>query len=44
MFEKIKKWYYMGLWSAEQVQKAAEKGVITEQQTVEILNTHELFK
>ena len=38
MFEKIKKWYYMGLWSAAQVQKAAEKGVITEQQAAEILD------
>ena len=37
MFEKIKKWYYMGLWSAEQVEKAVEKGVITEEQAAEIL-------
>ena len=37
MYEKIKKWYYMGLWSADQVQKAAEKGVITEDQAAEIL-------
>jgi len=37
MYEKIKKWFYMGLWSAEQVQKAAEKGVITGEQAKEIL-------
>lgn len=37
MYEKIKKWFYMGLWSAEQVRKAAEKGVITEEQAAEIL-------
>lgn len=29
MFEKIKKWYKQGLWSADMVQKAVEKGVIT---------------
>lgn len=37
MFEKIKKWFYMGLWSADQVQKAEEKGVITKEQAAEIL-------
>ena len=37
MFEKIRKWYYMGLWTAEQVEKAVEKGVITEEQAAEIL-------
>lgn len=37
MFEKIKKWYYMGLWTEEQVHKAVEKGVITEKQAAEIL-------
>ena len=38
MYEKIKKWYYMGLWSAEQVQQAADKGVITQEQANEILS------
>lgn len=38
MFEKIKKWYCMGLWTAEQVEKAVEKGVITEEQAAVILN------
>ena len=37
MFEKIKKWFYMGLWSADQVQNAAEKGVITKEQATELL-------
>lgn len=41
MYEKIKKWYKQGLWSAEQVQKAAEKGVITEEQATEILGQEE---
>ena len=29
MFEKIKKWYKQGLWTAEMVRNAVEKGVIT---------------
>lgn len=32
MFEKIKKWYKQGLWTAEMVRNAVEKGVITEEQ------------
>ena len=38
MFEKIKKWYKLGLWSAEKVQDAVEKGVLTAEQAAEILN------
>ncbi len=37
MFEKIKKWYEQGLWTAEQVQKALEKNVITQDQVSEIM-------
>ena len=37
MFEKIKKWYDMGLWTAEMVQQAADKGVITQEQAEEII-------
>lgn len=37
MFEKIKKWYNQGLWSADKVQTAADKGVITAEQAAEIL-------
>ena len=37
MYEKIKKWYYMGLWTEEMVMNAVIKGVITEEQAKEIL-------
>lgn len=37
MFEKIKKWHEQGLWSAEMVQTAAGKGIITKEQAAEIL-------
>lgn len=37
MFEKIKKWYAMGLWTAAMVRQAAEKGIITQEQAEEIL-------
>ena len=37
MFEKIQKWYAQGLWSADMVQTAADKGVITADQAAEIL-------
>ena len=36
MFESIKKWCAMGLWSAAQVRQAVLKGVITEAQYKEI--------
>ena len=32
MFEKIKKWYNQGLWTAKQVYNAVEKGIITKEQ------------
>ena len=38
MFEKIKKWYRMGLWTEAMVKNAVKKGVITEAQAEEILN------
>lgn len=41
MFEKIKKWYKQGLWTAEMVQNAVVKGVITEDKATEILNVKE---
>ena len=31
MYDNIKKWYDMGLWSAAQVRQAVIKGVITRQ-------------
>ena len=36
MFESIKKWYGMGLWSAAMVRQAVLKGVISEAQYKEI--------
>lgn len=30
MFERIKKFYKLGLWNEEMVRNAVEKGVITE--------------
>lgn len=38
MFEKIKKWYQMGLWTAEMVQLAVTKEVITKEEAAEITN------
>lgn len=37
MFDKIKKFYEMGLYSEAQVRKFFEKGVITEKQFNEIV-------
>lgn len=36
MYENIKKWYAMGLWSAAMVRQAVAKGIITEAQYKEI--------
>ena len=37
MYEKIERWYKHGLWTAEMVQTAADKGVITREQADEIV-------
>lgn len=37
MYERIKKWYGMGLWTEEMVMNAVEKGKITEAEAAEIL-------
>ena len=37
MFEKIKMFYDKGLWTAEQVYQAVEKGLITEEEYNEIV-------
>lgn len=37
MFERIKKWYKQGLWSADMVQKALEKGILTEDEATAIM-------
>lgn len=36
MKSKIKKWYDMGLWTAEMVANAAAKGIITNEDYTEI--------
>ena len=37
MFDKIKRFYDLGLYTKEQVHKFVEKGVITEEQYIEII-------
>ncbi len=37
MFEKIKRWYYQGLWTEEMVKQAVEKGVITQTEANELI-------
>lgn len=37
MKEKIAKWYKQGLWTADMVQNAVDKGVLTEAEAAEIL-------
>lgn len=37
MYEKIKRWYKQGLWSAAMVRKAVEKCVLTESEAAEII-------
>lgn len=37
MFEKIKRFYKLGLWSEAMVLSAVEKGVISKKQSEEIL-------
>ena len=38
MFEKIKKFYNLGLWTKEMVKNAVDKGAITTEESEEILN------
>lgn len=37
MYERIKKWYSMGLWTEEMVGNAVEKDIITEEEYNEIV-------
>ena len=39
MKEKIAKWYKQGLWTAAMVQNAVDKGILTEAEAAEILNS-----
>lgn len=38
MYEKIKRWYTLGLWTSEMVQNAVEKGIITADEAAEIMS------
>ena len=37
MYNKIKKWYDMGLWTEDMVWNAVRKGILTEDEANEIL-------
>lgn len=37
MYEKIARWYTMGLWKEKQVRQAVEKGLLSQEQFAEIL-------
>ena len=41
MYEKIKRFYILGLYTAVQVYKFTEKGIITVEQYNEIVNSNE---
>lgn len=38
MYEKIKRWYTLGLWTEEMVHNSVEKGIITADEAAEILS------
>jgi hypothetical protein len=38
MFEKIQKWYKLGLWKEKQVTDAVTRGALTEAEAQEILS------
>jgi len=38
MYEKIKRWYEQGLWTAAMVRNAVAKGVLTQEQAEEIMS------
>ena len=38
MFEKLLKWYEMGLWSKKMIEEAHEKGIINLEQLNKILS------
>lgn len=42
MYDKIARWYKQGLWTAAMVDKAKEKGVITQEQKNLILSRDEV--
>ena len=42
MYDKIEKWYLMGLWTEAQVQNAVDKGVLTADEAEEITNSENM--
>lgn len=38
MFEKIKRWYIMGLWTEAMVKSAHKKGIISQEQYDSIIS------
>ncbi len=40
MKDKILKWYRQGLWSAQMVRNAVEKGLLSEEEAMQILEGH----
>lgn len=43
MKEKIKKWFTLGLWTAEMVRTAARKGVLSSDEVKEILDENKIL-
>lgn len=41
MYEKIKRWFAMGLWTEEMVRTAAEKSLLTREEAAQILERKE---
>ena len=41
MFEKIKKWYLIGLWTEKMVRAAVERSVLTWEEAAQILEQEE---
>lgn len=41
MYERIKRWYSMGLWTEEMVNIAKQKGIISKEECSKILDGHE---
>lgn len=41
MKERIEKWYSLGLWTKEMVKNAVTKGVITDEEMIEIIGEKE---
>lgn len=41
MYEKIKRWYALGLWTEDMVKNAVTKGAITQEQCNEIIGLSE---